>query len=66
MVDTMRGWTDSTDDRTLWADDTKAEADQYMGEPTSTGFIWPSTQGNPDSADTQDYIYMAIRKPDTP
>ena len=60
MVDTMRGWTDSTDNPTLWAEDNKAEGNQSMGEPTATGFLWPSTQN------TNDYIYMAIRKPNKP
>jgi len=55
MVDTMRGWSMSTD-VAVQANSSAAEASGGYGNPTATGFVMGG-QGN-----TQTYIYIAIRR----
>ena len=55
MIDTMRGWSMSTD-VSLQANSSAAEAPGGFGNPTATGFVMGG-QGN-----TQTYIYIAIRR----
>jgi len=55
MIDTMRGWSMSTD-VSLQANSSAAEAPGGYGNPTATGFVMGG-QGN-----TQTYIYIAIRR----
>ncbi len=55
MIDTMRGWSMSTD-VAVQANSSAAEASGGYGNPTATGFVMGG-QGN-----TQTYIYMAIRR----
>ena len=55
MIDTMRGWSMSTD-VAVQANSSAAEASGGYGNPTSTGFVMGG-QGN-----TQTYIYIAIRR----
>jgi hypothetical protein len=56
IVDTMRGWNTTTDDAMLAANVANAESGSSRGQPTSTGFSWPS------NSNTQNLIYIAIRR----
>ena len=62
IMDAMRGFTASNDPVTLKADSADAEGGLAKYRITSTGFDW-----NSDSGDSgQEYIYMAIRRPNKP
>jgi hypothetical protein len=57
MLDTMRGWNQSNDDRFLRANSSVAEAGGQFGTPTATGFTAQTQFGALNT-----FIYIAIRR----
>ena len=56
LLDTMRGWSQSSNDSFLTPNSTAAESNDAFGTPTATGF-----QYGPSGANTT-HIYIAIRR----
>ena len=72
MVDTMRGWGSTPNDRVIRADEQHTEKDfnteltsADFGAPTPTGFVVGATHGGVN-LNGNNYIYMAIRRPMKP